>query len=97
MLTEPDVCGAMNSGLRCDRERGHTGAHRSYQDQIDEPMFWVDPPPENRPIVSRLMSARSLLVRYGLLSPAENTRIMLRIVALSDRLKDASKVPADGH
>lgn len=35
-------CGARFTGITlvCDREAGHAGSHRGYNEQIDEPMFW---------------------------------------------------------
>lgn len=35
-----DQCGAVSAHLVCDRESGHSGSHRGYDEQIDEPMFW---------------------------------------------------------
>jgi hypothetical protein len=39
-LSMGDKCGAAAGGLVCDREKGHSGNHRGYNEQIDEPMFW---------------------------------------------------------
>lgn len=33
-------CSAKAFGLTCQREEGHPGQHRGYNEQIDEPMFW---------------------------------------------------------
>lgn len=35
-----EKCGAEALGYVCDREAGHEGQHRGYNEQIDEPMFW---------------------------------------------------------
>lgn len=34
------ICSAESCNFVCDRERGHLGSHRSYNEQIDEPVFW---------------------------------------------------------
>jgi hypothetical protein len=34
-------CGATSHGYVCDREPGHAGNHRSYNEQVDEPVFWT--------------------------------------------------------
>jgi hypothetical protein len=34
------LCGEASGSLVCDREVGHDGNHRGYNEQIDEPMFW---------------------------------------------------------
>lgn len=40
----PERCGVINHFLgwpmACDREPGHKGSHRGYNEQIDEAMFW---------------------------------------------------------
>jgi hypothetical protein len=38
------TCGAVlgQTRFRCDREHGHSGQHRSYFEQIDEPVFWSE-------------------------------------------------------
>ena len=33
-------CGAVYGHLVCDREHGHSGSHRGYDEQIDEALFW---------------------------------------------------------
>ncbi len=35
-------CGNTSGSFVCDRETGHVGAHRGYDAQIDEPVFWLD-------------------------------------------------------
>lgn len=37
-----DKCGETSGALVCDREPGHTGAHRGYNDAVDEVLFWRD-------------------------------------------------------
>jgi hypothetical protein len=37
----PRRCGVVAGSYTCDREAGHTGSHRGYDEQIDEPMFWA--------------------------------------------------------
>lgn len=34
------TCGHTAGALVCDREPGHVGNHRGYNDQIDAAMFW---------------------------------------------------------
>jgi hypothetical protein len=34
-------CGAVSHQYTCDREAGHDGQHRGYNEQIDEPVFWT--------------------------------------------------------
>lgn len=33
-------CGARSGQFVCDRDAGHGGDHRGYNEQIDEPIFW---------------------------------------------------------
>lgn len=40
MTTATSKCCVQACGLTCDREAGHPGQHRGYNEQIDEPMFW---------------------------------------------------------
>ncbi len=40
MEATTEKCGAEALGYVCDREAGHEGQHRGYNEQIDEPMFW---------------------------------------------------------
>lgn len=53
--TKYDVTEQMNEilahcdGLTCDRERGHSGEHRGYNANIDEPMFWGVSPLRQEP------------------------------------------------
>lgn len=42
--TQDQTCGVTRDGVTCDREQKHTGNHRGYNAQIDEPMFWADRP-----------------------------------------------------
>jgi hypothetical protein len=35
-------CGVRSGELICDREEGHHGYHRGYNEKIDAPMFWAD-------------------------------------------------------
>ncbi len=46
-----EKCRASVGFLSCDREVGHDGSHRGYNEQIDEPMFWAAglPPSGERP------------------------------------------------
>lgn len=37
---ETKRCAVEMNGIRCDREAGHTGSHRGYLEQVDEPVFW---------------------------------------------------------
>lgn len=40
MTTATRKCCVQACGLICDREAGHPGQHRGYNEQIDEAMFW---------------------------------------------------------
>lgn len=36
------LCGIISGIYRCDRERGHAGNHRGYNEEHDEPVFWKE-------------------------------------------------------
>lgn len=39
------VCGNASGLYSCDREPGHGGSHRGYNEEHDAPMFWEDVKP----------------------------------------------------
>lgn len=63
-------CRAENDGFACDREPGHSGSHRGYNAQIDEPMFW---PPEGTTVLlsGHDVDALRMMLQRAILEPGD--------------------------
>ncbi len=61
------TCGVTSGSLTCDREPGHSGQHRGYQEEHDVPLFWSDPAPQ---VPARALAPEQIL-RLGALTLQE--------------------------
>lgn len=83
-------CGAVSGSFACDREAGHSGSHRGYNDAIDEAMFWASRPIEHgAALMTELVEARATIRRLNRRAQLAEAAVAMRVEQFEQRSKTA--------